>query len=82
MKKRAPASGGRHNWQPEEEDELKRAFSYCVKLGKLPKLSEITQKIIDCPTVYKNYMNGRVSKSSIKNKVDRIYSITVTGNKK
>ena len=80
MKKKAPASGGRHNWQPEEEEELKRIFSYCVQIGKLPKLSDIDKKIEGCPTVYRNYRNGRVTKSAIKNKIDRL--LNILGNKK
>ena len=77
MSKKKRKSFKRHNWTPEEEAELKTAFSALVeKTKKLPTLKIIPRLIIKCETLYPLFQNGTITESSIKNKLDRLFLIT------
>jgi ferritin len=75
--KKKSGSGGRHKWTDEQLTELKRTFSFAKKNKKLPKLKEVEALVQMCPNVNKLFKQKRVTISAIKNKIDRIYNITV-----
>ena len=53
-------------------------FKFVItKTNKLPKLKEIEALVKKCPTVYKHLKEQRMTVSAIKNKIDRIFKITV-----
>jgi len=73
---------GRFRWNDDHEEELRTAFSFVKTKNKLPKLTEIDDKIVNCPILYVHYKAGRVSRSAVKNKIDRIFNITVKSKSK
>ena len=50
---------------------------FVVKTNKLPKLKEVEACVKKCPIVYKHFKQKRVTISAIKNKIDRIFRITI-----
>ena len=70
--------GTRHKWDVEQEEELNEIFkSIITTTKKLPKLKEIEALVKKCPTVYKHLKEQRMTVSAIKNKIDRIFRITI-----
>ena len=70
-------SGNRHKWTDEQETELKRTFGYVELKKKLPSLREIKHLVKQCPIVNEQFQQGRVTISAVKNKIDRIFRITL-----
>ena len=59
-------------------DELQEAFGALIEdTGKLPKLSVIEDRIKGCKLLHPHVLSERLSISAIKNKVDRIYNVTL-----
>ena len=71
---------GRFKWNEDHIEELKSAFSFVKTMNKLPKLSQIDDNIVNCPILSVHFKAGRVSQSAIKNKIDRIFNITLNKN--
>ena len=77
-KKKKKHLGTRHKWDVEQEEELNEIFkSIITTTKKLPKLKEIEALVKKCPTVYKHLKERRMTVSAIKNKIDRIFRITI-----
>ena len=70
---RAPR--GRFRWTEDYEKELRFAFSFVDTMKKLPTLSQIDENIVNCPTLSVRFQAGHVSRSAIKNKLDRMFNI-------
>ena len=75
--KSATPSQGRHKWTDEQETELKRTFGYVELKKKLPSLREIKHLLKQCPIVNEQFQQGRMTISAVKNKIDRIFRITL-----
>ena len=76
-KKKKRACNGRHIWTDEQVDELKNAFAFVTKKKKLPKVGDLPGYLDKCPVVKRYYEKERLTISAIKNKIDRIFRITI-----
>ena len=75
--KKKRACNGRHIWTEEQVDELRNAFAFVVKKKKLPKVGDLPSYLDECPVVKRYYDKDRLTISAIKNKIDRIFRITL-----
>ena len=83
MKAKRVAPGGRFNWQPEHVDELQEAFGDLIEdTGKLPTLVALEDKIRRCKLLHPHVVSTRLSISAVKNKLDRIYNVTLNKKEK
>ena len=70
--------GGPFRWQPEHVHELQEAFGALIEdTRKLPKIVELEERIKSCKLLYPHVISTTLSFTAIKNKLDRIYDITL-----
>ena len=78
MKAKRVAPGGPFRWQPEHVHELQEAFGALIEdTRKLPKIVELEERIKSCKLLYPHVISTTLSFTAIKNKLDRIYDITL-----